>query len=811
MSVPFTDPARWAVIDRILSDALDVPPHERATFVEQATGGDADLAQAVRRLLQASDAPSPLDGDNSDVRDALLREAARDWDAEPADSVHIPRFRIEREIGRGGMGTVYEATREDGVFDQRVAVKVLRRGVDTDDTLARFRRERQILASFDHPHIGRVLDGGATAEGRPYLIMELVAGDAITGWCDTRGLNARARLSLFTRVCTAVEYAHQRLVVHRDIKPSNILVDASGVPKLLDFGIAKLLLPDASTPHGEHAGALDNSDSSDLTRTGQVYGTPRYASPEQLRGDPITTATDVYQLGVLLFELLTGEQPARAGTPSLGALRESILAGDLRAPSSVPGHAALRGDVDAIVLKALRLDAADRYGSVAALRTDIERHLRGEAVEARSGATWYRARRSMWRHRVMLSFAALTVLVGSVYVTSLRRYTRQLEDERSRAERAATQAEQTTQFLVDLFRAPGDASRVRGDTLTARTLLERGAARVQEELANQPEVRASLLGAMAVASDHLLLDNTVTLMDLEIDALREAYGNTDARVFDALRRQGAMFAENRQFPSAARRLQGALDSRPLSTPDTAIASVLLGLGNALLLDDHADSAAVVLGEAVRRLDGAPVANREALVNARTALAGVERRRGNSRESEALLREALLETRSETARAAALNNLAALVRSQDRLVEAESLYRAATALVRRIEEPTDQNRNMVANNLASLLLQEARYDAALEVLQEELTTHRANFSANHWRLGRALGTIAQTLHAAGRYEESLGYREEQLAVYTEALGPENDFTVRARADYVSTLRAAGRPGDADRAARGTLPRDSAGSP
>lgn len=789
MSAAFTDPARWAVIDRLLTRALDLPADARAAFVANEAQGDDDLRDAVERLLAASTAPSPLDGAPDEARDSLLREAVRDWDAQPDEALQIPRFRLERELGRGGMGTVYAATRDDGVFDQRVAIKVLRRGVDTADVLARFRQERQILASFAHPHIARLLDGGVTTDGRPYLVMEHVEGDVITTWCTTHAADRRTRLTLFLKVCAAVEYAHQRLVVHRDIKPSNILVDANGDPTLLDFGIAKLLGGRDDGP--DSASTTAHADA--LTRTGQFYATPRYASPEQLRGDPITTATDVYQLGVLLFELLTGEHPIDDSSPTMGSLRDGVLAGRVRAPSSVAGHSVLRGDLDAIVLKALRREATDRYRSVAEFGADVERHLRGEPVHARVGATWYTVRRTAWRHRVLLAASVLSLAGVTAYVLSLRSYAQQLELERNRATQAAIQAEQTTQFLVDLFQLPGDTSLVRGDTLTARTLLERGALRLQDELANQPAVRAKLVGAMAVASNHLLLPNTEQLLDLEIAALREAHGERDTSVMHGLIRQAELFASNRQFAAAALRLQGALDLRTAATPDTAVARLLSALGNALLFSDRVDSAALVLSDAVRLLHRDSVGNREALINTQVALAGVERRRGDVARSEELLRAVLQDATPDATRAVALNNLAALLRSQDRLPEAERYYRAATTLVRQLESPTEQNRNMVANNLASLLLQQRRYDDALVVLNEELATHRANFPPTHWRVGRALGTIAQTLHAAGRYEESLRYRDEQLMNYMAALGPDNDFTVRARADRAATMRALGGSG------------------
>jgi eukaryotic-like serine/threonine-protein kinase len=850
VSRPLTDPGRWATIDRILSAALDLPVAEREAFVRAQCAADPSLLAQLQRLLRAQDTPSPLDeGGTAVVRDALLRDATRDWEEAPPNAPLVPRFRIERELGRGGMGTVYLGQRNDGAFEQRVAIKVLRRGVDTDDVLARFHRERQILASFEHPHIARLLDGGTTVDGRPFLAMEYVDGHTITAWCDRQSLTVAARVALFEQVCAAVEYAHQRLVVHRDLKPSNILVDHAGTPKLLDFGIAKLLDESADDPRAP------------VTRTGQLYATARYASPEQLRHEAVTTATDVYQLGVLLYEVLAGVHPMAAIDASAEAMTRALQGAPVRAPSSASGRTALRGDLDAIVLKAMRVDASARYASVAALREDLARYRTGVPVTARVGARWYRVRRAAWRYRGALLLAGVAIVAGTSYTLSLRRYSAQLELERNRAQeqarvaeseraradaalvdatrqrreadsarvtagllrveadaertvaererdaaRAAQQrsavdaarAQQTTTFLVDLFRAPGDATRVRGDTITARTLLERGAERVRTDLASQPEVLAPLLAAIGTASSRLGLTGYPSLFDAELEALERAYGRTDPRVVEALQRQGELFFLERGFAEAAVRYGAAARlQRTNRVADSARAEILFRLANALIYAERADTAERVLRDAVALRGTTGAVNGERLVNLQAQLAALHRRQGRLASADSLLRSALRTTTLDTTRVQLLNNHAALLRALQRLDEAEATYRDGVTLGRRVLAPTDRNRNMVASNYASILAQRGNHDAALRVLEEERTTHREHFPPDHWRVGSTEGAVAMLLGTMGRHTDAIAPRARQVAIYRQSLGESHDWTLRARLDLAETLAAATQVDDAAR--------------
>ena len=398
-------PDRWERIEELIDAVLDLPDIERRAFLEQACPDDPALRTEVLEILEAGEEPAPL----LDHPPTEIAAAMREFTGETR--VPLPErvgpYRIERVIGEGGMGTVFLAHRDDGQFDQRVALKLVRRGPHLDGRVVRrFREERQILAALNHPGIARLLDGGIAEDGLPYFAMEHVEGESITRYCVRHGLEVESRLSLFVRVCDALAHAHERQIVHRDVKPSNILVTAEGEPRLLDFGIAKLLAPD-----GE---ALS------LTRRSERFLTPEYASPEQIKGEPVGVASDVYGLGVLLYELLTGQRPFRRAERSAHDLERAVLEEDPTRPSDAakrePLRRRLKGDLDAIVLTAMSKEPERRYPGAAALAADVRRHLAGQPVRARSANPAYLVRRWARRHRgVVLSGiagAAAAVLVA---------------------------------------------------------------------------------------------------------------------------------------------------------------------------------------------------------------------------------------------------------------------------------------------------------------------------------------------------------------------------------------------------------------
>lgn len=390
-------PERWRQIDEVFNEASERITAERAPFLDNACAGDAELRTEVESLLAA------LRGADARLRatiDHAVHQAV-EADVLLAKDRRLGPYRLLREIGEGGMGTVYLAVRDDDEYHTEVAIKLLHRGFGKAHAVARFRDERQILATLVHPGIVRLLDGGSTEDGSPYLVMECVEGQSITRYAEAHNLSIPERLVLFRHVCTAVTFAHQRLIVHRDIKPSNVLVTVDGVPKLLDFGIAKLLDPEANREA--------------RTRTGVHMFTPEYASPEQILGEPVTTSADVYSLGAVLYELCTGVSARKLEGDGIEALRAMIEAEPKRPSVVAPPERrrALMGDVDAIILKALRKEPASRYASVEQLSFDIGRYLEGMPVQARSGTFTYRAGKLLRRSRGILAVVSLIVAVSS--------------------------------------------------------------------------------------------------------------------------------------------------------------------------------------------------------------------------------------------------------------------------------------------------------------------------------------------------------------------------------------------------------------
>lgn len=479
----------------ILFDAaVEMPPGQADEWLKCECATDEALLQAARRLLRA-------DANATGFLNAPLDVVA--WVASGANPEAPERFgpyRVLRSLGVGGMGEVWLGERVDGGFEQRVAIKQL--AYPTPALLHRFRQERQILAQLEHPGIARLLDGGADAHGAPYLVMEYVEGEPITHYAQAHRLHVTAKLTLFMKVCAAVQYAHQNLIVHRDLKPSNILVTTGGEVKLLDFGIAKLLATTAPE-----------------TRTATRLMTPGYAAPEQIAGAAITTATDVYALGVLLHELLTGAKPVRDGG---GEATDTTRPPSLVARTSDRGlRRALRGDLDRIVLTALAPDPQRRYVSPAELAQDVRLHLQGQPIAARGHDRWYRMRRFIRRRRYVLA-AVVTVLVVSLTATAISmRHARIAHDQAVRAE--AVQA-----FVTDLFRANTSAQPdpVKARATTASELLELGARRISGEMNDAPEAKYDLLKLFANLHLELALDDeAVRLFREAADLAGSVYGS----------------------------------------------------------------------------------------------------------------------------------------------------------------------------------------------------------------------------------------------------------------------------------------------
>jgi len=790
--------------DDILCRALERPPEIRAGFLDRECGKDEELRREVESLLEASET----------VADGFLDRPLLPVGDEPEPEVRAGRrlgaYRILDQIARGGMGTVYRAVRADDTYRQQVAIKVLKRGLDTDEIVRRFHHERQILARLVHPHISRLLDAGTTDDGLPYFVMEHVEGEPIDRWCDRRRLPLRARLELFRKVCAAVHFAHQHLVVHRDLKPANILITEDGEPRLLDFGIAKLLGP------GQEG----------LTMPELRPMTPEHASPEQIRGEPITTATDVYALGVLLYQLLTGRRPH-------GDLRDAPLRAFHRicheepeAPSRALPRAARRrarrlaGDLDSIVLKALERDPRRRYGSVEQLSEDLQRHLRGRTVLARPPSLPYRVGKFVRRHRVGVALTAAVMLLVLGFGVTMKVL-------RDRAERQRQRAEAVTAFLVDVFQRP-NPELAKGEEVTARQLLDEGAKRIEAELAGAPAARADLMGAMGWAYLGLghyeraesLLARSLSLRRVSAETQPEelARGLLDLA---AVRWKLQRYDEAEELTREARTIlsRGGADSIDLARTLNNQAVLLRRQGNLraaeqlyreslamkvrLLGEESADVATGKSNLALAlkdqgRYDDAERLYRESLdlrlrlhgemstevATTRNGLALVLQEKGDLAAAEELLRQSLdLRRRLRGPRhprvASALNNLAFLLQLRGRLDEAEPLYRQALSILS--ERYGDDHPRVagVLRNFAALAFDRGAYADAEATVRRALAIFRRSLPADAWRMADAESVLGACLAARGRGAEAELLLRRGHAALEATLGPSNRRTREAR--------------------------------
>ncbi len=800
-------------LERLFRAARMHPPDERASFLDAACADDPTLRAEVEALLAAD-----VDAD----RNAFLDQPATGLlgDTEPAapdpallDGTIGP-YRILRPLGHGGMGAVYLALRE-APFQRYVALKIVRAGQETPDVLRRFQRERQILASLNHPNVARLLDGGVTDDGRPYFVMEYVEGRPITAYADDHRLSIEERLGLFRAVCDAVHYAHQNLVLHRDLKPSNILVatdGADGKPtvKLLDFGIAKLLNPNlgpAAFP---------------VTRTIPVM-TPEYASPEQVRGEPLSTASDVYSLGVVLYELLSGHRPYRLtrGTPAEvvrvvceaeperpstkvvrdetirrgGGPEETISAaavGDARDASPERLRRRLRGDLDAIVLKTLRKEPQRRYASAEQLHHDLDRYLSGAPVLAHRDSRSYRLGKFVRRHRnsVLAAGAVVLALVGGLSVALWQ--AAEAREERDRTEQALRQSEEMAGFLMSLFEA-SDPDEAQGDTLTAAALLDRGVRRV-EALSEEPAVQARMLVTIGQVYRGLgRYDESLALHERALALRRAAYGEEHEEVAqsllslaDALIRQGRY----READANARRAL-AIQRRVLGPEHPEIGTTLATLsGFAVYLGDI-DASVALARQALAVREKALGPDDPNIGHSWSLLGRTIRRQGDTDGAEEAFRQALAIAQRHYGPehpdvAGAMLQLAYTLRDTDRLDEAERLHRQALDIRRRT---LGERHPMVAyatGDLAFVLSKQGRHDEALALYRQEIEMLKLALGPEHPSILNAEGALGQALLRAGRLSEAEAVTRDVLARMAQQRGDDHPAIGGALAGLAAIL-------------------------
>jgi tetratricopeptide (TPR) repeat protein len=704
---------RWVLLSPYLDEVLDLTLEERGPWLASLRGRDPEVAAELERLLVDRDLLQ---------RDGFLERAPVVMQAPSLAGLEIGAYTLISPLGAGGMGSVWLAERTDGRFTRKAAVKLLNAALIGRSGEERFRHEGRLLGRLTHPNIAHLIDAGVTATAQPFLVLELVEGEHIDRYCDRKALGVEARIRLFLDVVEAVAHAHANLIVHRDLKPSNVLVRDDGVVKLLDFGIAKLLQKESGTHPA-------------LTREGARPLTPEYAAPEQLTGGPITTATDVHALGVLLYVLLGGPNPAAGTSGSAADLIRAIVETEPPRLSQVaPGGKALRGDLENIVAKALKKRPGERYGSVTAFADDLRRYLRREPVSAQADTWAYRATKFLQRRARPVAVAAGVVLLVAALTTY---YTVQLASERDHARIEAAKAARMSELMTSLLTG-ADPYATRDHEPTVRNILDAGAERVQKELADQPELKAEMLNVIGRVYQRIgLLDTARPLLEEALALNRtRASGAATAGLAQSLNELGILVREGGDAASAVPLLEESLSMRRevLGNMDKDVAVTLVELGRAFEDQGLLDRAEPLFREALAIRKAIFGEQHRETSTSKAGLALILLRRGDLAGAEPLFREALATSRAVLGEdhpntGAGWNNLGLLLIGKGEPAAAEPMIRQALAIR---EQHFGARHASVANNRTNLgtsLIEQGRYDEAEAVLREGLDILRAGGGQN----------------------------------------------------------------------------------
>ena len=716
---------RWDQLQTLFHEALALPPEQREAFLQESCADDPDLLKELQALLASEQLAATLS--ESAVKNSVASYL------ENVDTAltggQLGAYELIEVIGSGGMGSVYRAARSDGSYDLQVAVKVVKKGMDSQSVLQRFEQERQILARLDHPNIARLIDGGVTDDGRPYFVMELIDGVPITEYCDQHQLGINDRLGLFRSVCDAVHFAHQNLVVHRDLKPSNILVTADGSIKLLDFGIAK---------------SLDAGEDIQATQTGMVPFTPAYAAPEQLLGDLVSTATDTYALGVVLYELLTGLRPFEPAK-TVASFRSEVLSGEPKKPSTMVSHALageqrdmdaavaargtsrrldisalqtrLRGDLDAICLTALERNPSERYASVQQFSGDLQKHLNNEPVSAQNATLHYRVSKFLRRNRAAVGIAAAFAISLAAVVTF---YTVRLAEERDMAVAEQATTAEVVEFVIGLFEQ-ADPGETGGEDVSVRSVVDAGALRMETALRSEPVIRARMLGVLGrLQYVFNATEEARTLLNAALEEQIALDGPEHPRVAEIQLRLGNLAQGDGQHDAAAQLFASARNIHERSSPPNSEA-LQLTIG-----------AQAFLAETLGEFD-------EALSLYQQALTIAEQRSG-SQDDESL--------------ALAQKQLGGIYRLLDQLDQAEPLLVSALAMQDRIYQGIHPESADTRRQLAGLYRDSNRYEEALPLYQRVIANRTKMFGPLHRE-------VINTLNSYSQLQDSMGDSEGML--------------------------------------------------
>jgi len=724
-------PDQWQELSPQLDQALALSEEERAVWLSALRLQRADLAETVEKMLAEH---CVLVQERFLDREVLALRTG----ASPGRIVGV--YRLIGEIGQGGMGSVWLAERSDGRFERRAAIKFLHHALIAQGGAERFKREGRILGRLAHSQIAALIDAGITENGEPYLVLEYVEGDPIDKYCDDHALDVEARILLFLGVLSAVAHAHSNLIVHRDIKPSNVLVRHDGQVKLLDFGIAKLLEMDETS-----------SDATPLTLEHGAALTPKFAAPEQLAGGAISTATDVYALGVLLYVCLTGRHPAGPGPHTPAELVKAITEAEparasdtfaladaesisaKRATTSEKLRRQLRGDLDTILAKALKKDPSERYASVAAFGDDLRRYLRHEPISARPDAVSYRLRKYARRHRVGVAVVAASVLLLAGFSVIQAIALRRITHERDRADRI-------TQFMTRMFKM-SDPSEARGNSITVREVLDKASGEIGPGLTNDAETQAEMMNVMGNVYFELgLYARAEPLFSQALNIRRRVLGDKHPDTLVSMSSLGRTLSVEGRYPEAERLLRNAL-----------------ALQQGVLGPEHPDT----------------LATEQRLANVITG-------EGNIADAEKLTRQALESRRrvlgvDHADTLESMDDLAWILLAQQRYAEAERVQRDALNVEERVQGAENPDTLDSTNRLARILSVEGHYPEAEKLQRRALDVERRVLGAEHMYTLRSMNNLADILAREGRFPEAETVTREIHDIDQRVLGPDNPAT------------------------------------
>ncbi len=777
----------------IAQRARALGPRERRSFIEQQCSADATLISQVLALLDQND---------NDALQWLDNEA--EWTPASLIGARLGPYQLVSLIGSGGMGEVYLAERIDDEFEQQVAIKLVRGALLTDDVRARLRTERQILASLKHPNIATLLDGGTAPDGTPYLVMEYIIGIPIDAYCDRHELGIAERLQLFCKVCAAVQCAHQSLIVHRDLKPNNILVTTEGEPKLLDFGIAKLL--------DTQLGRLDAT----VTHHEFRVMTPAHASPEQVRGEAITTASDIYVLGVLLYELLSGRRPfVLPGNYRMTDVERLVCNTTPLLPSAMVNRCAqetpgmmydlaysrhtsinklarqLRGDLDCIVMMAMRKEPARRYSSAAQLAEDLQHWLQGQPVMACKDSWLYRSNKFLHRH-IWATAAALTfmmLLAGFSVLTYLQ--SQSVTRERDRAE-------QVSSFLIELFEL-SDPSQSRGNELKARELLDIGARRIDSNLQSQPATRATLLATIGKVYGSLgLYQEAQAALEKSLQTRQQLFGEQHDDIVTTLIAQSDIKLAMGELDAASQDLEraSALTTQLHGKQSVALAPILRVQGKVALERGQYPLAERSLRTALSLYDQHGHSNSSDKAAALSDLGKALADQYQEAKAEPLYRAALAidlhELGADHPRVAELKNrLADALEGQGKYAEAEPFFHEAVDNKRRVLGSTHPETIDTLENYGNFLRRKGDFVQAEAVLIEALQANRKLYGEQHSYVGYDRVNLGLLAYDRGDYRSAETEFRAALTIYADSLEPDNVLIAGAKIGLGRSLTHLGR--------------------